>query len=106
MKYYQTPSNEVFALEEDGSQDGHISPGMVAITIEECAVLLAPIYTDQQLEKNARDKREMLLSQSDWTQLPDISDEVRGTWIIYRQALRDITSQPDFPRKIEWPSRP
>ena len=102
MKYYKTPRNEVFAFEEDGSQDDYISREMVAITIEERDVLLIPVYTDEQLEKIARTKREMLLSQSDWTQLPDVPAETTSKWTAYRQELRDITHQPAFPQKIEW----
>ncbi len=27
-------------------------------------------------------------------------------WITYRQALRDITSQPGFPTSVTWPIKP
>jgi hypothetical protein len=27
-------------------------------------------------------------------------------WKVYRQALRDITDQPDYPRTIIWPTLP
>ena len=27
-------------------------------------------------------------------------------WLEYRQKLRDITDQPDFPKEVDWPRRP
>ena len=52
--------------------------------------------------------RNQLLSQSDWTQLVDVSltDEQKEAWAEYRQALRDVTKQPGFPESVEWPSTP
>lgn len=54
----------------------------------------------------ARARRNMLLSQSDWTQGKDIPDNISTPWAVYRQALRDITSQSGFPQSIEWPTPP
>lgn len=55
-----------------------------------------------------RAKRNRLLSECDWTQLPDVTlDSVKRTqWNQYRQSLRDITSQPGFPLQINWPISP
>lgn len=54
-----------------------------------------------------RNQRNTLLVQSDWTQFPDVplSEERRQQWQAYRQALRDITDQPD-PFNIVWPTPP
>lgn len=42
MKYYKNETNELYAYEEDGSQDGYIKPGLIPITEEEAnAILLA-----------------------------------------------------------------
>ena len=40
-----------------------------------------------------REKRDELLSESDWTQVPDspLSDAKKAEWATYRQALRDMT---------------
>lgn len=56
---------------------------------------------------DVRQRRDTLLQRSDWTALPDVpmSLELRGQWAAYRQALRDITSQPD-PSLIVWPTPP
>lgn len=58
------------------------------------------------LDRMCRMQRNELLMQSDWTQLPDVPSETRGKWIIYRQKLRDITEQEDYPLNIEWPIQP
>lgn len=63
--------------------------------------------TTSTLEVAIRARNEML-AQTDWTQLPDapLTDELKAAWGEYRQALRDITTQPGFPDKIKWPSKP
>lgn len=45
------------------------------------------------------------LQASDWTQLPDVPLAIKEAWATYRQALRDITNQPD-PFNIIWPEPP
>lgn len=52
-----------------------------------------------------RRQRDALLAQSDWTQLPDVPLETKETWATYRQALRDVTLQPD-PFNVVWPVTP
>lgn len=51
-----------------------------------------------------RAKRNALLSECDWTQLPDAPVN-SAEWASYRQALRDITLQKD-PFNISWPNIP
>lgn len=34
------------------------------------------------------------------------SAEKKAEWRAYKQALRDVTKQADFPLKVEWPTRP
>jgi len=54
-----------------------------------------------------RRQRETLIAATDWTALPDspLTPEQRSSFIEYRQALRDITDQPD-PTNIVWPTPP
>jgi hypothetical protein len=56
----------------------------------------------------ARSRRDNLLSSCDWTQLPKtrLTAEQVDAWDVYRQALRDITNQPNFPKDIVWPTPP
>lgn len=50
-----------------------------------------------------RAERNNLLADCDWTQLPDAPVDT-AAWAVYRQALRDITTQTD-PFNIVWPER-
>ncbi len=52
-----------------------------------------------------RAKRDRLIAATDWTQLPDVPLATKEAWIAYRQALRDVTNQPD-PFNIVWPESP
>jgi len=54
-----------------------------------------------------RGERKTKLISCDWTQLDDVplTAEKKTEWQTYRQALRDITTQPD-PFNITWPTPP
>lgn len=69
-----------------------------------------PAPTPDELAAQAAAKRNRLLAESDWTQLPDaraaMGAEKAEEWDAYRQALRDITDQPGYPAEIEWPVKP
>lgn len=52
-----------------------------------------------------RYRRDKLLQDCDWTQLPDVPLATKTAWAEYRQALRDVTLQPD-PFNIVWPKPP
>lgn len=51
-----------------------------------------------------RVRRNALLAECDWTQLPDAPVD-KAAWATYRQELRDITTQND-PFNIIWPTKP
>jgi hypothetical protein len=60
-----------------------------------------------QLKKiEIKARRNTLLNASDWTQLADIPQETKDRWEPYRQALRDITTQPGYPTTVTWPTPP
>ena len=65
-----------------------------------------PTPTNEQLASIIRLQRNKLLSDSDWTQLPDIPNSLKQVWATYRQALRDITLQTEFPQTVTWPTAP
>ena len=52
-----------------------------------------------------RAKRSSLLSACDWTQVQDAPVD-KEVWKAYRQALRDITKQSEFPFNVVWPTEP
>ena len=59
---------------------------------------------------NALTQRQSLLIASDWTDTLSARDRLGEAlyqqWQTYRQALRDVTSQPGFPADIVWPTAP
>ncbi|MCK7581117.1 MAG: phage tail assembly chaperone [Chromatiales bacterium] len=54
----------------------------------------------------ARAERDRRIAATDWTQLPDVAEATKLKWQDYRQALRDVTTQPGFPERIDWPVAP
>lgn len=59
----------------------------------------------QDLSAVARSRRNELLQNSDWTQLPDVKVN-RFCWAKYRSLLRDVPQQKGFPTNILWPLAP
>ena len=52
-----------------------------------------------------KEKRNKLLQQSDWTQLPDVKLTNKQAWADYRQQLRDILKQGIVENPV-WPTMP
>jgi len=65
-----------------------------------------PVIANEQLAEEARLTRDELLMRTDWTQLPDVPHELKIKWQGYRQALRDVPQQANFPINIAWPEEP
>lgn len=63
------------------------------------------IQQDIDIGRVVRMERHRLLSQTDWTQLPDnpLSYQEKEDFKIYRQSLRDITKDLD---NVVWPINP
>jgi len=55
--------------------------------------------------QSVRAQRDVLLRESDWTQVQDAPVDAT-VWATYRQALRDVPQQSGFPDEIEWPTPP
>ena len=69
----------------------------------------APEPTEADTAQRAADMRyvrDIKLTASDWTQMPDISTERKSLWATYRQALRDVPLQSGFPWDVQWPTQP
>jgi hypothetical protein len=62
---------------------------------------------DGSVARSARNRRNHLLSDSDWTQIADAPVNATA-WATYRQALRDITDHANFPYlgDDDWPVEP
>jgi hypothetical protein len=57
------------------------------------------------LSEKMRTERNLLLASTDWTQIADAPVD-QAAWATYRQALRDVPSQPGFPLDVDWPTKP
>lgn len=68
------------------------------MTPEEQQIVLGQQWTE------VRARRNQLLGECDWTQLPDAPVNA-APWAAYRQELRDITQQAD-PFNLVWPTQP
>jgi hypothetical protein len=57
---------------------------------------------------NVRDRRNLYLEKSDWTQLSDIALDANtvSNFVTYRQILRDIPQTQSDPWNITWPDIP
>lgn len=63
-------------------------------------------YVEPEIDHLAllRSKRNRLLAQTDWTQLPDAPVN-KTAWATYRQALRDLPATVDTDNPV-WPEQP
>ena len=60
---------------------------------------------DAEVAVSVRQTRNTKLEACDWTQLAD-SPVDKSAWATYRQALRDVPNQSEFPWTIDWPTQP
>lgn len=77
-------------------------------------------YAEMLIEQpmsRLREYRNKLLSNSDWTQTPDIPETIKTPWTLYRQQLRDLPSvsnpilddtwtHPSGVSNVVWPTSP
>lgn len=97
------PANSVVADIDIGTTPG---PGYLYHYKSKEWVEYPDLRRSFSLGRQARLRRNDLLQQSDWTQLPDVPLETKEAWATYRQALRDITAQSGYPFTIVWPTPP
>ena len=88
---HATPDGEIpFTAEEEASQD--------ALEAEWAA------GENNRLAEMARAERNTKLAETDWTANSDVTMSAAMT--TYRQALRDVPAQENFPTNITWPEKP
>ena len=63
---------------------------------------------DSEVAASVRKKRDDLLSKSDWIVSFSVEKNINisSSWKKYRQALRDIPLQNEFPHNVVWPTLP
>jgi hypothetical protein len=94
---YDSLTHKITRVEPVPAGQDHIEYQILPIT-----------YTDAEVLLNAQTRRQSELTDSDWTQLPDVNltaDE-KSDWAAYRQLLRDVPAQAGYPRTITWPTKP
>jgi hypothetical protein len=66
------------------------------------------VMDNESLASFHRENRNFELGLSDWTQLSDVNQQTRYAYVGYRQALRDLTDHPNWPRlnPEDWPKKP
>ncbi|WP_256344815.1 tail fiber assembly protein [Pseudomonas gingeri] len=123
MKYYiNSATNELLALEDDGSQDSFITAGFELadddqVTAFRAAQAAANAPTPAEVIAAANAQRDSLLATAGLRVAP-LQDAVDlGTasaadtanlknWKEYRVAVNGVSAQAGFPTTIDWPAPP
>jgi Phage tail assembly chaperone protein len=68
------------------------------------------VFNREKAEKDTKQKRDKLLAEGPDRISPmwwsSMTPEEQQAWTEYRQALLDITEQPNYPQEIVWPTKP
>lgn len=106
---YEYSMREGIEQREDGKWYTKYVVGPVFVdTIERSAADQLTDYRariDASTAESIRRQRNQLLTECDWTIITD-SPVDKQAWTTYRQALRDLPTQPGFPHTITWPQKP
>lgn len=112
MKYFKDSAGDVWAFEDDGSQDELVTPQMVAMTEAEVEAHLNPPPSLQELAafESAWRDAEMPAAQQNVTAIEYGEEGIPGTaqdWRKYWLALRKWSdTNPDFPDSSKRPVAP
>jgi len=90
------PHNNETAVNEDTGETYETGRWVIGFTVVN--------KPQDQAEDAVRNKRDRLLSDTDWMALSD--NTMTPEWASYRLALRDITKQEGFPFSVDWPAKP
>ena len=74
-------------------------------TIEQINAKIAELNIQEPWD-NLRRNRNKLLIDTDWTQTPDVPENIRTAYTTYRQALRDLPANTEDPANPTWPTKP
>lgn len=66
------------------------------------------LLPEERAAANVRAKRDALLAASDWIGLTDcqLDATAKTAWVAYREDLRLVPQQFDFPWAVTWPVKP
>ena len=118
MRYHFTKPHDLTRLHDELLAEGltpeHVEgrDDEVWITVEPSdhaavtAVVQAHSGADHAAWREVRAKRNLLLRDCDWTDLPNSPVENGPEWATYRQALRDIPQDFGSADAVTWPTKP
>jgi len=88
----------------DDNYEPYVKSGEV-LSIEPNAPVTPQTVIEADQIAQTRSTRNLLLAETDWTQVAD-APVSQVAWATYRQLLRDVPSQAEFPTTIAWPTKP
>jgi len=65
-----------------------------------------PVPTSEDDMNWLRSERDRRISETDWTQLPDVPEATKIAWQTYRQELRDVPQNYTNMLDVVWPTKP
>jgi len=84
-------------LNDNDAQEHIIQIKQWLITNVDLIAAYVPIAISiEQLQQQARQLRDSILSGCDWTQMSDVALPNADAWVTYRQALRDVSSDVNW----------
>ena len=104
-------ANVLIAYTSEQTKEKLHSPGPFYVWSNQSFSWIDTRTFDQKYQDAANEaisKRNELLYASDWTQIPNnpLTKEKQSEWSLYRQQLRDITTQTGYPFNVVWPNKP
>ena len=102
---YALTKSELNSVHGDRYEDICWGEDVDNIPSEQEVLALIPIVKEEYAFEVLRKKRNLLLSDSDWTQTQD-SKVDKASWSEYRQALRDLPINIENPENVVWPTPP
>ena len=111
LPYEPNPQLEPAPEIDEWTQE--LIPGDIESPTQETIPWIVRDFTPEEVEAKLdsaaegwRMDRDWALTQSDFIFAPDVTVEDMDAWLEYRQALRDVTNQPNFPKDVQFPLRP
>ena len=111
LPYEPNPQYEEEPEIDPWTQD--LLPGDITSSTQETIPWVVHDLTPEEIEQRLievanteREARNFYLLQSDYIFCSDVEVANMEEWLLYRQALRDLPSQPEFPKEITWPEKP
>ncbi|ENY81914.1 phage tail assembly chaperone [Sphingopyxis sp. MC1] len=99
---------EVSEAERTAALDA-LEPGLAIVAGPDGKPMVAPVAPEPEIALAlVRARRDQLLRDSDYTQLPDVDmdAELRARWAEYRQTLRDLPLSITDGAPADWPVPP